>query len=69
MIDMPDRVLDPLYRFLEQNAGKLSKRALKGIRGLDQRRVGADRDDLRGSLTFGLGLTFPTNSNHGHVQR
>ncbi|WP_343304384.1 hypothetical protein [Mesorhizobium retamae] len=27
MIDMPDRVLDLLYRFLRQNAGKLSKRA------------------------------------------
>ena len=27
MVDMPDRVLDLLYRFLRQNAGKLSKRA------------------------------------------
>lgn len=27
MIDMPDRVLDLLYRFLRQNEGKLSKRA------------------------------------------
>lgn len=27
MIDMPDRVLDLLYRFLRQNGGKLSKRA------------------------------------------
>jgi hypothetical protein len=27
MIDMPDRVIDLLYRFLRQNAGKLSKRA------------------------------------------
>lgn len=27
MVDMPDRVLDLLYRFLRQNGGKLSKRA------------------------------------------
>jgi hypothetical protein len=27
MIDMPDRVLDLLYRFLRQNGGKLSKQA------------------------------------------
>ena len=27
MIDMPDRVLDLLHRFLRRNGGKLSKRA------------------------------------------
>jgi hypothetical protein len=27
MVDMPDRLLDLLYRFLRQNGGKLSKRA------------------------------------------
>ncbi|GAA5623470.1 hypothetical protein Brsp04_03365 [Brucella sp. NBRC 12952] len=27
MIDMPDRLLDLLFRFLSQNGGKVSKRA------------------------------------------
>jgi hypothetical protein len=27
MIDMPDRLLDLLFRFLHQNEGRLSKRA------------------------------------------
>ena len=27
MIDMPDRLLDLLFRFLHQNGGKLSRRA------------------------------------------
>jgi len=30
MVDMPDRMVDLLFRFLEQNEGRLSKRARKG---------------------------------------
>jgi hypothetical protein len=30
MVDMPDRTLELLFRFLRQNGGRLSKRAREG---------------------------------------
>ena len=66
-LDMPERLIDLLFRFLSQNDGRLSQRArARGVQRIDRRGGAARRGDIQPVLRDRTDMTGPRRAERGN---